>query len=89
MTSPLITATGKEPLSEAARRMSAMHVRRLPVVKGDLLVGVLTENDVLRISPSLIELTREWSLVNRGRDGPGEGTADIHRLLRELRPVLH
>jgi CBS domain-containing protein len=69
MTSPLITATAKEPLSEAAKRMSAMHVRRLPVVKGDMLVGVLTENDVLRISPSLIELTREWSLLNRGGIG--------------------
>jgi CBS domain-containing protein len=69
MTSPLITATAKESLSEAAKRMSTMHVRRLPVVKGDALVGILTENDVLRISPSLIELTREWSLVNRGGIG--------------------
>ena len=69
MTSPLITATPKESLSDAAKRMSSMHVRRLPVVKGDVLVGILTENDVLRISPSLIELTREWSRVNRGGIG--------------------
>jgi CBS domain-containing protein len=69
MTSPLITATAKESLSDAAKKMSTMHVRRLPVVKGDQLVGVLTENDVLRISPSLIELTREWSRVNRGGIG--------------------
>ena len=69
MTSPLITATAKESLSDATKRMSSMHVRRLPVVRGDALVGVLTENDVLRISPSLIELTREWSRVNRGGIG--------------------
>jgi CBS domain-containing protein len=69
MTSPLITTTAKESLSDATKRMSTMHVRRLPVVKGDKLVGVLTENDVLRISPSLIELTREWSRVNRGGIG--------------------
>jgi CBS domain-containing protein len=69
MTSPLITTTEKESLSEAAKRMSVMHVRRLPVLKGNMLVGILTENDVLRISPSLIELTREWSLVNRGGIG--------------------
>jgi CBS domain-containing protein len=69
MTSPLITATAKESLSDAARRMSSMRVRRLPVLKGDHLVGILTENDVLRISPSLIELTRELSLVNRGGMG--------------------
>ena len=69
MTSPLITATAKESLSDAAKRMSTMHVRRLPVVKSDVLVGVFTENDVLRISPSLIELTREWSRVNRGGIG--------------------
>ena len=69
MTSPLITATAKESLADATKRMSSMHVRRLPVVRGDALVGVLTENDVLRISPSLIELTREWSRVNRGGIG--------------------
>jgi len=69
MTSPLITATAKESLSDAAKRMSSLHVRRLPVVKDDTLVGILTENDMLRISHSLIELTREWSRLNRGGIG--------------------
>jgi signal-transduction protein with cAMP-binding, CBS, and nucleotidyltransferase domain len=61
MSSPLVTIGPKESVSDAARRMANLKLRRLPVVKDGKLIGVLTENDVLRLSPSLIELTREWS----------------------------
>lgn len=61
MSTPLITIGPKESVSDAAKRMANLRLRRLPVLKDGRLVGVLTENDVLRLSPSLIELTREWS----------------------------
>jgi signal-transduction protein with cAMP-binding, CBS, and nucleotidyltransferase domain len=61
MSSPLVTIGPKESVSDAARRMANLKLRRLPVVNDGKLIGVLTENDVLRLSPSLIELTREWS----------------------------
>lgn len=61
MTSPLITVSPETGLAEAARMMAKMGLRRLPVVTDNKLIGILTENDILRISPSLIELTREWS----------------------------
>lgn len=67
MSSPLVTISPTESVSDAARKMALMRLRRLPVVSEGRLVGVLTENDVLRLSPSLIELTREWSrLVAEG-----------------------
>ncbi len=66
MSSPLITTDPDVSVSEAAKKMSSLGVRRLPVVEDGILVGILTENDVLRMSPSLIELTREWAKINTG-----------------------
>ena len=66
MSSPLVTIGPAESVSEAARMMANMRLRRLPVVKDHRLVGVLTENDLLRLSPTLIELTREWSKIGTG-----------------------
>ncbi|OPY31315.1 MAG: Inosine-5'-monophosphate dehydrogenase [Methanomassiliicoccales archaeon PtaU1.Bin124] len=67
MSSPIITTTPDENVTEAARLMARMKVRRLPVVEDGKLVGMLTENDILKLSPGLIELTREWSkLLGKG-----------------------
>ncbi|HSV42609.1 MAG TPA: CBS domain-containing protein [Methanomassiliicoccales archaeon] len=71
MSAPLITVTPNEKVSDAARLMANKRVRRLPVCDGKRLVGILTENDILRLSPALIEVTREWSKI-LGRAGPGE-----------------
>lgn len=61
MSSPLVTIDPGMSVAEAAKKMSDMKLRRLPVVKRDKLIGILTENDILKLSPSLIEITREWS----------------------------
>jgi len=66
MSTPLITIGPTESVADAAKRMANLKLRRLPVVKDEKLVGVLTENDLLRLSPSLIELTREWSRLGAG-----------------------
>ncbi len=63
MSSPLITVGPRESVAEAASKMSALKVRRLPVVKRGKLIGVLTESDILKLSPSLIEITREWAKI--------------------------
>jgi CBS domain-containing protein len=61
MTQPLVTVGPRETITNAARMMATLKLRRLPVVSRGKLIGILTENDVLKLSPSLIELTREWS----------------------------
>lgn len=66
MSTPLVTIGPMESVSDAAKKMANLKLRRLPVVKDGKLVGVLTENDVLKLSPSLIELTREWSRLGTG-----------------------
>jgi len=65
MTTPLVTVGPKESVAEAATKMSKLGMRRLPVVSKGHLIGILTENDILRISPSLIEITREWAKIKR------------------------
>ena len=59
MTAPLVTIGPYQEVLEAARKMAELRIRRLPVVEGDHLVGLVTEADVLRVWPALIEITRE------------------------------
>jgi len=58
MSSPLIHVEGDSPLETAAEMMWKRKIRRLPVVMNREIVGILTENDIVRISPGLIEITR-------------------------------
>ncbi|MGC8644637.1 MAG: cyclic nucleotide-binding/CBS domain-containing protein [Thermoplasmata archaeon] len=58
MSSPLIYVDADSPLEIAAEIMWKRKIRRLPVRRGGKVVGLLTENDIVRISPGLIEITR-------------------------------
>lgn len=66
MSTPLIHVEADSPLETAAELMWKKRIRRLPVVAGDKIVGILTENDIVRISPGLIEITR-GILTNTGQ----------------------
>lgn len=59
MTKNLITIDPGRDLNEAARLMAKMHIRRLPVVKDGILVGILTSTDVMTVSPELTEILVE------------------------------
>jgi CBS domain-containing protein len=49
----LFTATEDMPLEEIVRLMERQNVKRLPVVRGDTLVGIVTRSDLLRAVASL------------------------------------
>ncbi len=68
MTSPLITIDPDETLSEAARRMSRLNVRRLGVMYKGNLTGIISSKDVLSVTPELIEIIQEKARI--------EGTTD-------------
>ena len=63
MTSPLITIEPDEKISEAARRMSRLNIRRLGVIYKGQLVGVLSSKDLLSVMPELIEIIQEQALI--------------------------
>ncbi|HEY8463968.1 MAG TPA: CBS and ACT domain-containing protein [Bacillota bacterium] len=52
MTTNLLTVNEDLPVLEATELMHKNNVRRLPVVKGEKLIGIVTEDDLLRVSPS-------------------------------------
>lgn len=73
MTSPLITVKPDETLSEAARRMSRLNIRRMGVVYKGNLVGVVSSKDILAITPELIEIIQERARIegeNALREAP-------------------
>jgi len=77
MTSPLITIEPDERISEAARRMSRLNIRRLGVMYKGQLVGVLSSKDILSVMPELIENIQEQALIegeNRAQKAEEEPT---------------
>lgn len=65
MTAPLITIDPEETLSEAARRMSRLNVRRLGVMYKGELVGIVSSRDILAITPELIEIMQEKAKIEK------------------------
>jgi CBS domain-containing protein len=63
MTSPLITIEPGETISEAARKMSRLNIRRLGVIYKGELVGLVSSKDILGVMPELIETIQEKALI--------------------------
>ncbi len=67
MSFPVHTIKSNIPIQEAAKTMADLGIRRLPVIEREEMVGIITENDILEISPTLIDITREYKKI-RGPD---------------------
>lgn len=67
MSSPLITIDPDVTLSEAARRMSRLNIRRLGVVYKGNIVGLLSSKDILQVTPELIEIIQEKARIEGGK----------------------
>jgi CBS domain-containing protein len=75
MTSPLITIEPDATISEAARRMSRLNIRRLGVIYKGQLIGVLSSKDILSVMPELLETIQEHAIIeseNRAQEATEE-----------------
>ncbi len=63
MTSPLITIDPDGTISEAARRMSQLNIRRLGIVYKGNLVGIISSKDILAVTPELIDIIQERARI--------------------------
>jgi len=65
MTSPLLTIDPDETLTEAARKMSKLNVRRLGVIYRGNLVGLVSSKDILAVTPELLETIQERAKIDK------------------------
>ncbi len=78
MTAPLATIEPDATISEAARRMSRLDIRRLGVIyKGDL-IGLVSSKDILAVMPELIEIIQERTKIE-GVGASEEETSEIEQ----------
>jgi CBS domain-containing protein len=63
MTTPLVTIEPEETISDAARRMTRLDIRRLGVIYKGNLVGIISSKDILGVMPELIEIMQERSRI--------------------------
>jgi len=64
MSSPLITIDASAPLEEAAKLMAQRHIKKLAVVEGDKVVGVLSTSDIVRANPTQLSILQELLRVS-------------------------
>ncbi|MBX7193106.1 MAG: CBS domain-containing protein [Sandaracinaceae bacterium] len=57
MTTKLVTLCEEDNLEGVAQSMQDFHIRHLPVVDGDRLVGMVTQSDLLRLSMTALGAT--------------------------------
>ena len=65
MTSPLLTIDPDESLTDAARKMSRLNVRRLGVMYKGNLAGLISSKDILAVTPELIEIIQERAKIEK------------------------
>lgn len=62
---PLTTINVDVDLSDAARQMGSKDIKRLVVTRNGKIVGLISQKDIIRISPSLYDLIAEESSVDK------------------------
>jgi CBS domain-containing protein len=64
MTSPLVTISSEATVTDAAKQMNSLNIRRLGVMYKGSLRGIVTSKDVLGVMPELIEIIQEKTLIS-------------------------
>ncbi|HMK83340.1 MAG TPA: CBS domain-containing protein [Candidatus Bathyarchaeia archaeon] len=64
MTKPAVSISPSANVTEAAKKMRELNVRRLIIVEGGKLSGILTSNDIVDITPALIDVVAEKSQIS-------------------------
>lgn len=63
MTTPMVTIEPEATISDAARRMTRLDIRRLGVIYKGNLLGIISSKDILGVMPELIETMQERSRI--------------------------
>jgi len=63
MTKPASTIEASTNVTDAAKNMRELKIRRLIVLQGSKLKGIITSNDIVDITPALIDVMAEKSQI--------------------------
>jgi CBS domain-containing protein len=59
MSAPLVTVDPNDAVEEAAKIMAQRRIKKLPVVDGDKVVGVISTSDIVRANPTQLGILEE------------------------------
>jgi len=76
MTKPPATIDSSFDVTEAAKKMRSLKIRRLVVLQAGELKGIITSNDIVDITPALIDVMAEKSQIAPIR--PAKETAALN-----------
>ena len=62
MSSPLVVVEPKMDLEEAVKLMFQMKIKKLPVVDGKRLVGLVSLTDIARFQPQVIKILKQLAI---------------------------
>jgi len=65
MSKSLITTTSSDDIHDAVLMMAQKKIRRLPVIDGDELVGIITDADVIQVSSEINQILDNLIQMNR------------------------
>jgi len=65
MSTPLITIGADKTIGDAAHMMVHHRVRRLPVVEGQTVVGIVTVRDILSAASEINDILNDLLVINR------------------------
>lgn len=81
MTAPIMVADAGSDVNEIAKKMAEKRVRRVPIVEKGKIVGMITERDILKSEPGLVDTMKEMLHVEEDKgalldEGPLTGVCD-------------
>ncbi|MCD6523006.1 MAG: CBS domain-containing protein [Candidatus Diapherotrites archaeon] len=96
MSHPIRTITPDTDVEEAMRIMRDLSIKRLPVVDDGKIVGIITETDLITLSPALFEIVSERAKMRseystqpeKRFSGICEGCGEYSESLRLVNGVL-
>lgn len=59
MSSPIVAVDENTSVEEAARLMAKKGIKKLPVVRDNELIGIITSMDIVKVQPKLVALMEE------------------------------
>jgi len=68
MTTPLITASPSDRLSDIAKKMARERIRKIPVIENGKLVGIVADVDIISVSSEMNSILAELIEMNVDRE---------------------